>query len=159
MYEVLGVPIVPNSANLCVNCLRNTYVPSVHFRIVHHSDACAASISQKVSQNKVCISVSQYSVHVVFNDHAASVSFCRNCERFLAPPAAWTPARPESQELLAICLKKLKGLPKVRLTDAHFIWTEPHSKRLRVSLTIQKEVRVICELREERMMLIRDLGS
>ena len=53
-------------------------------------------------------------------------------------------ARPESQELLAICLKKLKGLNRVRLTDAHFIWTEPHSKRLRVSLTIQKEV---CYLR------------
>ncbi|KAF5369036.1 hypothetical protein D9758_002961 [Tetrapyrgos nigripes] len=43
-------------------------------------------------------------------------------------------------ELLAICIKKLKGLNKVRLTEAHFIWTEPHSKRLRVSLTIQKEV-------------------
>jgi nonsense-mediated mRNA decay protein 3 len=49
-------------------------------------------------------------------------------------------ARPESQELLALCLKKLKGLNRVRLTDAHFIWTEPHSKRLRVSLTVQKEV-------------------
>ena len=68
------------------------------------------------------------------------MSFCRNCERFLSPPASWTIARPESQELLAICLKKLKGLNKVRLTEAHFIWTEPHSKRLRVSLTIQKEV-------------------
>lgn len=58
----------------------------------------------------------------------------------MSPPNSWTLARPESQELLAICLKKLKGLNKVRLTDAHFIWTEPHSKRLRVSLTIQKEV-------------------
>ncbi|KAG2362301.1 NMD3 family-domain-containing protein [Suillus spraguei] len=70
----------------------------------------------------------------------SSVSFCRNCERFLSPPQTWTLARPESQELLAICLKRLKGLNKVRLTEAHFIWTEPHSKRLRVSLTIQKEV-------------------
>src|SRR5882762_1272249 len=76
----------------------------------------------------------------------ASVSFCRNCERFLAPPAQWTIAQPESKELLAICLKKLKGLSKVRLTDAHFIWTEPHSKRLRVSLTIQKEVRIMLSL-------------
>jgi nonsense-mediated mRNA decay protein 3 len=49
-------------------------------------------------------------------------------------------ARLESPELLALCLKKLKGLAKVRLTDAHFIWTEPHSKRLRISLTVQKEV-------------------
>ncbi|KAI0779087.1 NMD3 family-domain-containing protein [Irpex lacteus] len=99
-----GTPIVPNSANLCVACLRNT-----------------VDITEGIPKQ-------------------ASVSFCRNCERFLSPPATWTLARPESQELLAICLKKLKGLNKVRMTDAHFIWTEPHSKRLRVSMTIQKEV-------------------
>ncbi|PIL29599.1 hypothetical protein GSI_08235 [Ganoderma sinense ZZ0214-1] len=99
-----GTPIVPNSANLCVACLRNT-----------------VDITEGIPKQ-------------------ASVSFCRNCERFLSPPSSWTIARPESQELLAICLKKLKGLNKVRLTEAHFIWTEPHSKRLRVSLTIQKEV-------------------
>ncbi|KAK0203607.1 NMD3 family-domain-containing protein [Desarmillaria ectypa] len=99
-----GTPIVPNSANLCVACLRNTQ-----------------DITEGIPKQ-------------------ASVSFCRNCERFLAPPQSWVLARPESSELLAICLKKLKGLTKVRLTEAHFIWTEPHSKRLRVSLTIQKEV-------------------
>ncbi|KIM86812.1 hypothetical protein PILCRDRAFT_816071 [Piloderma croceum F 1598] len=99
-----GTPIVPNSANLCVPCLRNTI-----------------DITEGIPKQ-------------------ASVSFCRNCERFLSPPQAWMLARPESQELLAICLKKLKGLNRVRLTEAHFIWTEPHSKRLRVSLTIQKEV-------------------
>ncbi|OCH92021.1 NMD3-domain-containing protein [Obba rivulosa] len=99
-----GTPIVPNSANLCVACLRNT-----------------VDITEGIPKQ-------------------ASVSFCRNCERFLSPPSTWAIARPESQELLAICLKKLKGLNKVRLTEAHFIWTEPHSKRLRVSLTIQKEV-------------------
>lgn len=71
-----------------------------------------------------------------------SVSFCRNCDRFLSPPGQWTIAQPESRELLAICLKKLKGLNKVRLVDAGFIWTEPHSKRIKVKLTIQKEVRV-----------------
>lgn len=70
----------------------------------------------------------------------ASISYCRNCERFLSPPSQWMQARLESPELLALCLKKLKGLAKVRLTDAHFIWTEPHSKRLRISLTVQKEV-------------------
>lgn len=75
-------------------------------------------------------------------DHslAASLNFCRNCDRFLSPPSTWTIAQPESRELLAICLKKLKGLNKVRLVDAGFIWTEPHSKRLRVKMTIQKEV-------------------
>ncbi|KAI6117304.1 NMD3 family-domain-containing protein [Pisolithus croceorrhizus] len=99
-----GTPIVPNSANLCVACLRNT-----------------VDITEGIPKQ-------------------SSVSFCRNCERFLSPPQAWILARPESQELLALCLKRLKGLNKVRLTEAHFIWTEPHSRRLRVSLTIQKEV-------------------
>ncbi|EKM75358.1 hypothetical protein AGABI1DRAFT_46606 [Agaricus bisporus var. burnettii JB137-S8] len=98
-----GTPIVPNSANLCAACLRNT-----------------VDITEGIPK-------------------LASVAYCRNCERFLNPPAAWTIARPESPELLSICLKKLKGLNKVRLTDARFIWTEPHSKRLRVAITIQKE--------------------
>ncbi|EAU89153.1 RNA binding protein [Coprinopsis cinerea okayama7 len=99
-----GTPIVPNSANLCVACLRNTI-----------------DITEGIPKQ-------------------TSVAFCRNCERFLSPPGGWTIAKPESSELLAICLKKLKGLSKVRLTDARFIWTEPHSKRLKVALTIQKEV-------------------
>ncbi|TFY58976.1 hypothetical protein EVG20_g7957 [Dentipellis fragilis] len=99
-----GIPITPNSANLCVGCLRNS-----------------VDITEGIPKQ-------------------SAVSYCRNCERFLAPPGQWIIARPESQELLALCLKKLKGLSKVRLTEAHFIWTEPHSKRLRVSLTIQKEV-------------------
>ena len=34
----------------------------------------------------------------------------------------------------------MKGLNKVKLVDAGFIWTEPHSKRLKTKLTVQKEV-------------------
>ncbi|KAI9251565.1 NMD3 family-domain-containing protein [Sporodiniella umbellata] len=70
----------------------------------------------------------------------ATIHFCRNCERYLQPPGIWVAAQLESRELLTLCLKKLKGLNKVRLVDAGFIWTEPHSKRIKVKLTIQKEV-------------------
>ncbi|KAE8211769.1 hypothetical protein CF327_g4503 [Tilletia walkeri] len=99
-----GTPIQPNSANLCLSCLRNT-----------------VDITEDIPKQ-------------------ATVNFCRNCDRFLNPPITWVPARLESRELLAICLKKLKGLSKVRLINASFVWTEPHSKRLRVKLTVQKEV-------------------
>ncbi|THH12156.1 hypothetical protein EW145_g200 [Phellinidium pouzarii] len=101
-----GTPIEPNSANLCLACLRNS-----------------VDITEGILKQ-------------------ATLSFCRNCERFLSPPQIWTIAEPESRELLAICLKKLKGLNKIRLIDAGFIWTEPHSKRIKVKLTIQKEARV-----------------
>ncbi|KAB5594661.1 60S ribosomal export protein [Ceratobasidium theobromae] len=99
-----GTPIEPNSANLCIACLRNS-----------------VDITEGIPKQ-------------------STVNYCRNCERFLSPPSTWTIAQPESRELLAICLKKLKGLNKVRLIDAGFIWTEPHSKRIKVKLTIQKEV-------------------
>ena len=46
----------------------------------------------------------------------------------------------ESKELLTFCVKKVKGLSKVKLVDAGFIWTEPHSRRLKLKLTIQAEV-------------------
>ncbi|XP_044728459.1 60S ribosomal export protein NMD3 [Chrysoperla carnea] len=66
--------------------------------------------------------------------------FCRGCERYLQPPADWIQCTLESRELLALCLKKLKGLNRVKLIDAGFVWTEPHSKRIKVKLTIQGEV-------------------
>lgn len=50
------------------------------------------------------------------------------------------PAELESKELLSICLSKISGLKRVTMVDAGFIWTEPHSMRLKVKLTIQKDV-------------------
>ena len=99
-----GIPIEPNNANRCVNCLRNSI-----------------DIPELIPKT-------------------ATINFCKNCERYLNPPNTWVIAELESRELLAICLKKLRGLKSVRLIDANFVWTEPHSKRLRVKLTVQKEV-------------------
>lgn len=44
-----------------------------------------------------------------------------------------------------MCLKRLKlgsgsALNSVRLVDAGFLWTEPHSRRLKLKITVQKEV-------------------
>uniref|UniRef100_A0A8C1RSH6 60S ribosomal export protein NMD3 n=1 Tax=Cyprinus carpio TaxID=7962 RepID=A0A8C1RSH6_CYPCA len=61
--------------------------------------------------------------------------------RYLQPPGTWLQCALESRELLALCLKKLKAsMAKVRLIDAGFLWTEPHSKRIKMKLSIQKEV-------------------
>ena len=69
----------------------------------------------------------------------ATLHICRDCERWLQPPAHWVTAALESRELLALCLRKLRGLSKVRIIDASFIWTEPHSRRVKVKITIQQE--------------------
>lgn len=66
--------------------------------------------------------------------------FCRNCERYLNPPNDWIHCSLESRELLSVCLKRMKGLKEVKLVDAGFIWTEPHSKRIKVKLTVHGEI-------------------
>jgi len=43
--------------------------------------------------------------------------------------------------MMSLCLPKIKGLNKnIKIMDSCFIWTEPHSKRIKIKLTIQKEV-------------------
>ncbi|KAI2472450.1 NMD3-domain-containing protein [Annulohypoxylon bovei var. microspora] len=69
----------------------------------------------------------------------ATLHFCRDCDRWLQPPTSWVSAQPESRELLALCLKKL-SLNRTRIIDASFIWTEPHSRRVRVKLVVQAAV-------------------
>lgn len=67
-----------------------------------------------------------------------SLQFCRQCSRYLRPP--WVPCDLESAELLQLCLRKIHNLNKLKLIDAAFLWTEPHSRRLKVKLTVQKEI-------------------
>lgn len=64
---------------------------------------------------------------------------CRDCDRWFSPPQTWVTAAPESRELLALCLRKLRGLTKTRIVDASFIWTEPHSRRIKLKITVQQE--------------------
>jgi len=69
------------------------------------------------------------------------IDYCKECNSYLNHAGRWMPAELESRELLGICLKKVKGINKdCKLVDASFIWTEEHSKRLKIRITIQKEV-------------------
>eukprot|EP00947_MAST-08B_sp_MAST-8B-sp1_P001961 g1961.t1 len=97
-----AVPIDPNPANTCLECLRSR---------VDITDG----IQKQITMHQ-----------------------CRSCERYQRPP--WVSCEWESRELLALCLKKVNGLAKVKLVDAAFVWTEMHSKRIKLKLTVQKEV-------------------
>ena len=65
---------------------------------------------------------------------------CRGCGRFERRDGSFAPVEPESTELMALLLKKPRGLGNVRLVDASFVWTEPHSRRIKIKVCIQKEV-------------------
>nr|XP_002735759.1 PREDICTED: 60S ribosomal export protein NMD3-like [Saccoglossus kowalevskii] len=102
---------------------------------------CQCGIAIESNPANMCVSCIRTQVDITEGiPKQGVIYFCKNCERYLQPPESWVVCTLESRELLSLCLKKLKGLNKVNLVDAGFIWTEPHSKRLKVKLTIQKEV-------------------
>lgn len=69
-----------------------------------------------------------------------SIVFCKDCGRVSVPPNQWIVAERESRELLAILVKRLDlGSKSVKLTDAEFLWTEPHSRRTKLRITLQKD--------------------
>ena len=66
--------------------------------------------------------------------------YCPECQRYLQPPNHWVRAELESKELLHICLKKVRGLNKYVVKDASFMYTEEHSKRLKVKIVLEQAV-------------------
>ncbi|KAJ5894699.1 nonsense-mediated mRNA decay protein 3 [Penicillium taxi] len=101
---------------------------------------CGAPIDGTTSAGALCQDCVRLTVDVSQGiQREAVLHTCKDCERWLLPPQSWVVANPESKELLAICLRRLRGLTKVRIIDASFIWTEPHSRRVKVKITIQQE--------------------
>jgi len=102
---------------------------------------CGAPIDGTSATGALCYDCVKLTVDISQGvQREATLHFCKDCDRWLMPPQTWIVALPESRELLALCLKKLRGLNKVRIVDASFVWTEPHSRRLRVKITIQDSV-------------------
>ncbi|KAJ6028460.1 NMD protein affecting ribosome stability and mRNA decay [Penicillium herquei] len=101
---------------------------------------CGAPIDGTTSAGALCQDCLRLNVDVSQGiQREGTLHCCRDCERWLQPPNSWVVASPESKELLAVCLRRLRGLSKVRIIDASFIWTEPHSRRIKVKITIQQE--------------------
>ncbi|CAN6300041.1 unnamed protein product [Urochloa humidicola] len=73
----------------------------------------------------------------------AAVVYCPDCSSYLQPPRSWLRATPESPELMQILLRRInRPLARLRvsLSGAEFVFSEPHSKRLRLKLRLRREV-------------------
>jgi len=101
---------------------------------------CGAAIDGTQAAGALCSDCLKLTVDITAGIERDGVLFmCRDCDRWHSPPAQWVVAAPESRELLALCLRKLRGLNKSRIIDAAFIWTEPHSRRVKLKITVQQE--------------------
>ncbi len=102
---------------------------------------CLCGISIPPNPSNMCINCIRNQVDITEGiQKQVTILWCKMCGRYLQPPKHWLQAEQESKELLTFCIKRIRGLQKVKLVDAGFIWTEPHSMRLKVKLTVQAEV-------------------
>ena len=110
-----GTMILPNSANQCKTCLAQ-----------------------------------QVDLHSLLQNgpnghHVPTMHQCRQCRFFQVTEKLYKPMEMESPELLSNCLKHLPALQnnnnttdtRIKLMDAMWIWTEPHSMRLKIRLSIR----------------------
>src|ERR1700722_1515598 len=108
-------------------------LPSIHSRSQAATILCCncgAPIDGTASAGALCYDCIKLTVDVSEGiQREAVLHTCKDCERWLSPPSQWVSAALESRELLSLCLKRLRGLNKVRIIDASFLWTEPHSRR------------------------------
>ena len=65
--------------------------------------------------------------------------YCKECHRFLRPP--YVKIERESADMMKLCLSRIKSYDKkIKIIDSNFIYTEPHSKVIKIKITIQKEI-------------------
>ena len=78
---------------------------------------CATSISP--NPTGMCVECIKTRVDITEGiQKQCSVIHCNQCARYLQPPKHWIRADLESKELLTFCIKRVKGLNKVKLVDA-----------------------------------------
>lgn len=106
-----------------------------------HVLCCLCGLAISPNPSNMCVNCLRGQVDITEAvQKQVTIFFCRGCGRYLQPPRHWVKAELESRELLTFCVKRIRGLGKLKLVDAGFIWTEPHSKRLKLKLTVQGEV-------------------
>jgi nonsense-mediated mRNA decay protein 3 len=114
-----GVLILPNATNLCYDCLKGR-----------------VDVTEGIARQGV-------------------VTSCVECGRYTGGAEQngrerWVRCELESSDLLALCLRSLAGLGRgkakggkankggAEFVDASFIWTEPHSRRIKLSVTVER---------------------
>ncbi|KAK3030281.1 hypothetical protein RJ639_039864 [Escallonia herrerae] len=106
---------------------------------------CKCGIPMQPSAANMCVNCLRSEVDITQGlRKQVIIVHCPECDSYLMPPKTWIKCRLESNELLTFCWNKVKNTDfkknKIRGVHAEFIWTEPHSKRIKVRFTIQKEV-------------------
>ncbi|GMH97163.1 hypothetical protein TrVE_jg7842 [Triparma verrucosa] len=118
---ICGTPIPPNPSAQCASCLASQF-------------DLTSILSKPTSGNT-----------------ELRICRCKRCLRYETSSGRFIPCSVESPELMTLCLNSIPALSKnhgqvsdtqsgvksLTLIDSSWVWTEPHSKRLKIRITVK----------------------
>ncbi len=127
----------PNMTNVNATSILNRSSMMTYSKIV----CCVCSATIEANEKGMCSTCARSEVNITDAiTKSGLIHYCKGCDRYLRPPWVRCGTTLESPEMMQLILSKIKGLNKVKLVDSSFVWTEPHSKIIKIKLTVQKEM-------------------
>ncbi|KAL2892226.1 60S ribosomal export protein NMD3 [Bienertia sinuspersici] len=116
---------------------------------------CKCGITMKPNAANMCVKCLRSEVDITEGLlKNVTIIYCQECGTYLQPPKTRVKAELESNRLLKFCLKRLNlEKAKVTLVNAGFKWTEPNCKRIKIDLTIRKELDLYGVVLEQAYMV------
>ena len=102
---------------------------------------CLCGTSITPNEVAMCIECIQTQVDITEDfKKVDEIIQCKKCDRWQVTRDHWQHHELESSSFLAVCLKRIHGIDKVKVLHAKWVWTEPHSKRIKLSALIERAV-------------------
>ena len=80
---------------------------------------CGVGLDVSVNPTSTCVNCLRARIDITEGICTNTNLFkCRRCLRYCAGPTTYVEAELESRELMALCLKRVKGLKRVKVADA-----------------------------------------
>ena len=125
---ICGTFIEPNDVSMCIDCIRVEFMKS----------SSSKTNSKKTNDNQ--------NINLL-KSNVKELTQCKKCSRWQFNKATksgegWIHHELESPGLLTFCLKQISELNKydIKILDSNFIWTEPHSNRIKLAVDVLREI-------------------
>eukprot|EP00939_MAST-03C_sp_MAST-3C-sp1_P004437 g4437.t1 len=103
---------------------------------------CVCGVMTKPNSANMCLRclAPEIDLTTSFGGDELDVFQCRTCKKYQNKNRIWMSCEWESREFLGLLLKRIKALKRLKLVDASFVYTEPHSRRVKVKCVVQKAI-------------------
>lgn len=101
---------------------------------------CKCGIDIQPNEKNICARCLNNQTDITKNIKLSmAIETCRGCQRYFSPPKGWKPFSWGSQDLLIFLLGRNRSLKGLNIVDSNFIYTEEHSLKMNVEVTILQD--------------------